>query len=258
MPSANAPIIAASPMGWSRRSSRWPRSAPTISPSAASSRYAGSAVSTKLKVTGIDVFSVGDFGGGDDSEEIVLSDPGAGVYRKLVLRDDRLVGGVLYGDTVRRRVVFQAPARRHQRGRDARPAHVRRDQRRRHRTPRSEQHCRDGGRHGGLRLQWRMQGRDRQGDQGEGTLHAGGSAQAHQGVELLRLVHRAGRADPDQRARRRLLGRGEAEAAVRLHRPHASGGARHDPRAPPAHDPRRLSHFWNGERRTAARPAGRR
>jgi nitrite reductase (NADH) large subunit len=63
------------------------------------SRYAGSAVSTKLKVTGIDVFSVGDFGGGDDSEEIVLSDPGAGVYRKLVLRDDRLVGGVLYGDT---------------------------------------------------------------------------------------------------------------------------------------------------------------
>jgi nitrite reductase (NADH) large subunit len=62
-------------------------------------RYSGSFVSTKLKVTGIDVFSVGDFGGGAGTEEIVLSDPGAGVYRKLVLRDDRLVGGVLYGDT---------------------------------------------------------------------------------------------------------------------------------------------------------------
>ena len=62
-------------------------------------RYVGSFVSTKLKVTGIDVFSVGEFAGGANTEEIVLSDPGAGVYRKLVLRDDRLVGGVLYGDT---------------------------------------------------------------------------------------------------------------------------------------------------------------
>jgi nitrite reductase (NADH) large subunit len=62
-------------------------------------RYTGSFVSTKLKVTGIDVFSVGDFSGGPGTEEIVLSDPGAGVYRKLVLKHDRLIGGVLYGDT---------------------------------------------------------------------------------------------------------------------------------------------------------------
>jgi nitrite reductase (NADH) large subunit len=62
-------------------------------------RYSGSFVSTKLKVTGIDVFSVGNFTGGKDTEEIVLSDPGAGIYRKLVLKEDRLVGGVLYGDT---------------------------------------------------------------------------------------------------------------------------------------------------------------
>ena len=62
-------------------------------------RYTGSQTSTKLKVTGIDVFSAGDFMGGTDAEEIVLADPGAGVYKKLVLRDDRLVGGVLYGDT---------------------------------------------------------------------------------------------------------------------------------------------------------------
>jgi nitrite reductase (NADH) large subunit len=63
-------------------------------------RYAGSQVSTKLKVTGIDLFSAGDFMGGDGSEEIVLSDPIGGVYKKLVIKDDRLVGACLYGDTV--------------------------------------------------------------------------------------------------------------------------------------------------------------
>ena len=62
-------------------------------------RYGGSVTSTKLKVTGIDVFSAGDFSGGADTEEIVLSDPSGGVYKKLVLKDDKLVGGVLYGDT---------------------------------------------------------------------------------------------------------------------------------------------------------------
>ncbi len=63
-------------------------------------RYTGSQTSTKLKVTGIDLFSAGDFMGGDDCEEIVLSDPYGGVYKKLVLRGDKLVGAVLYGDTV--------------------------------------------------------------------------------------------------------------------------------------------------------------
>ena len=62
-------------------------------------RYPGSQTSAKLKVTGIHLFSAGDFRGDDGTEEIVLSDPGAGVYRKLVLRGDRLVGACLYGDT---------------------------------------------------------------------------------------------------------------------------------------------------------------
>jgi nitrite reductase (NADH) large subunit len=62
-------------------------------------RYAGSQTSTKLKVTGIDLFSAGDFMGGEGSEEIVLTDPAGGVYKKLVLRDDKLVGACLYGDT---------------------------------------------------------------------------------------------------------------------------------------------------------------
>ncbi len=63
-------------------------------------RYTGSAVSTKLKVTGIDLFSAGQFMGGEGSEQIVLSDPVGGVYKKLVLKDDKLIGAVLYGDTV--------------------------------------------------------------------------------------------------------------------------------------------------------------
>jgi nitrite reductase (NADH) large subunit len=63
-------------------------------------RYTGSQTSTKLKVTGIDLFSCGDFMGGEGSEEIVLSDPYAGVYKKLVIKDDKLVGACLYGDTV--------------------------------------------------------------------------------------------------------------------------------------------------------------
>ena len=63
-------------------------------------RYQGSVTSTKLKVTGIDLFSAGEFMGGEDTEEIVLTDPVGGVYKKLVLKGDRLIGACLYGDTV--------------------------------------------------------------------------------------------------------------------------------------------------------------
>ena len=63
-------------------------------------RYTGSLTSTKLKVTGIDLFSAGEFMGGEGTEEIVMSDPFGGVYKKLVIKDDKLVGACLYGDTV--------------------------------------------------------------------------------------------------------------------------------------------------------------
>jgi nitrite reductase (NADH) large subunit len=63
-------------------------------------RYEGSSVSTKLKVTGIDLFSAGDFNPGPDDEELLLQDAARGVYKKLVLRDNRLRGAVMYGDTV--------------------------------------------------------------------------------------------------------------------------------------------------------------
>lgn len=63
-------------------------------------RYLGSQTSTKLKVTGIDLFSAGNFTGGADCEEIVMSDPKGGVYKKLVIQGDKLIGACLYGDTV--------------------------------------------------------------------------------------------------------------------------------------------------------------
>ncbi|MBY0467880.1 MAG: FAD-dependent oxidoreductase, partial [Burkholderiaceae bacterium] len=63
-------------------------------------RYLGSQTSTKLKVTGIDLFSAGNFTGGEGFEEIVMSDPFAGVYKKLVIQGDKLIGACLYGDTV--------------------------------------------------------------------------------------------------------------------------------------------------------------
>ncbi|NHF72694.1 NAD(P)/FAD-dependent oxidoreductase [Paracoccus sp. 12-3] len=54
---------------------------------------------TKLKVTGCDLFSAGDFADGEGREDIVFRDPGRGIYKRLVLEGDRLVGAVMYGDT---------------------------------------------------------------------------------------------------------------------------------------------------------------
>jgi nitrite reductase (NADH) large subunit len=62
--------------------------------------YRGSLTSTKLKVTGIDLFSAGDFSGGAGAEELLMTDTKAGIYKRIVIKDDRIVGAVLYGDTV--------------------------------------------------------------------------------------------------------------------------------------------------------------
>lgn len=56
--------------------------------------------STKLKVTGINLFSIGDFLGDGSSEIIKFSDPSLGIYKKLVIKDNKLIGAVLYGDTL--------------------------------------------------------------------------------------------------------------------------------------------------------------
>ncbi|HAJ71110.1 MAG TPA: nitrite reductase large subunit [Methylophilaceae bacterium] len=82
--------------------------------------YKGSVTSTKLKVTGIDLFSAGDFSGGEDTEEIVLHDAVGGVYKKLVIKNDKIIGSVLYGDTTDGAWYFQML-------RDQKPIHEIRD-----------------------------------------------------------------------------------------------------------------------------------
>ncbi len=64
------------------------------------SRYEGSITSTKLKVTGIDLFSAGDYNEGEGDEAMVLQDPASGTYKKIVIRDNKIKGTVLYGDTM--------------------------------------------------------------------------------------------------------------------------------------------------------------
>ncbi len=56
-------------------------------------------LSTKLKVTGVDLFSAGDFAEGEGREDIVYRDPGRGIYKRLVIEEERLIGAVMYGDT---------------------------------------------------------------------------------------------------------------------------------------------------------------
>jgi len=82
--------------------------------------YKGSVTSTKLKVTGIDLFSAGDFSGGEGTEEIVLHDAVGGIYKKLVIKNDKIIGGVLYGDTADGSWYFQLL-------RDGKPIHEIRD-----------------------------------------------------------------------------------------------------------------------------------
>src|SRR5450830_1820053 len=60
-------------------------------------RYVQQATATKLKVTGVDLYSAGDFIGADDTEDLVLRDPRRGVYKRLVLKGSQLIGAVLYG-----------------------------------------------------------------------------------------------------------------------------------------------------------------
>jgi len=92
-------------------------------------QYKGSVTSTKLKVTGIDLFSAGDFASASDigsgniddgREEIVLHDAVGGVYKKLVIKNDKIIGSVLYGDTTDGSWYFQML-------RDGKPIHEIRD-----------------------------------------------------------------------------------------------------------------------------------
>lgn len=62
-------------------------------------KFSHSETATKLKVTGVDLYSAGDFAEGDNRYEIVFRDPGRSIYKRLILEDGRLIGAVLYGET---------------------------------------------------------------------------------------------------------------------------------------------------------------
>lgn len=62
--------------------------------------YAGSILATNLKVSGVNVFSAGDFMEQASSEVLTIEDEGAGVYKKLIIEQHKLKGAVLFGDTV--------------------------------------------------------------------------------------------------------------------------------------------------------------
>lgn len=68
--------------------------------------FVAPALSTKLKVTGVELFSVGDFADGDDREDIVFHDPGQGIYQRIVLQNDKIIGAVMYGDTSNSNWIF--------------------------------------------------------------------------------------------------------------------------------------------------------
>ena len=60
--------------------------------------YEGSMLSTRLKVSGVDVFSAGRFAGGEGCEDIVFRDAGRGVYKRVVIEGGKVAGAVLFGD----------------------------------------------------------------------------------------------------------------------------------------------------------------
>ncbi|CAM4222974.1 nitrite reductase large subunit NirB [Paenibacillus alkaliterrae] len=60
--------------------------------------YHGSIVSTKLKVSGVDVFSAGEFWDAHDTRAVRVQDEFGGVYKKVVIREGKVIGAVLFGD----------------------------------------------------------------------------------------------------------------------------------------------------------------
>ena len=73
----------------------------------AESTYNPSVTGTRLKVTGIDMFSAGDFTGDDTTDDIVFRDASRGIHKHLVVRGDKLIGAVLYGDARDGALVFR-------------------------------------------------------------------------------------------------------------------------------------------------------
>ena len=167
--------------------------------------YVPPPVFTSLKITGIDVFSAGALAAADEhDDEITLHDAKRGVYKKVVLREDRVVGCVLYGSVADGPWYVQLM-------RDKADVSAFRDQlvfgrafaEAGRRSDAGGRYRRDGRRRAGLRLQRRRERRDLPRDPRQGAGDARRGAGAYQGVFLVRLLHRDGRGDPGACHRRR-------------------------------------------------------
>ncbi len=189
------------------------------------SRYQGSVTSTKLKVTGIDVFSAGEFGGGPGCDEIVLRDQARGVYKKLVVKDNRVKGAVLYGDTIDGSWYFQLL-------RESTDIGAFRES-----ILFGQAHLGNAGHGGGNNVLAMPDEAEICGCNGvrkgaivkaitaQKLFYAGGSPRPYQGVGFVRFRHWAGRATAGGH-RRRLFRDLRGKAAVRLHRAHLNDQVR--------------------------------
>ena len=108
--SASARSTAGRCTGWWRRSGSRPRCWPTTSPGRnPEAAYHGSKLATKLKVMGVELASMGIAEPADAEDEVVqFSEPKRGTYKKLIIRDGRLVGGILLGDISKAAYLMQA------------------------------------------------------------------------------------------------------------------------------------------------------
>ena len=191
-----------------------------------------------------------------------MSDPYGGVYKKLVIQDDKLIGACLYGDTVDGSWYFKLL-------REGRKIGDIRDK-----LMFGESNIGDVGHEGHTKAAAMAdsdevcgcngvnQGRDLQGDQGQGPVHARRGAQAHQGERLVRLVHRSGRAVADVHRRRRLLRQAPTKKAMcGCTDVQPPGGARSDPHAEQLCSPgsssvyQRAMGLAHAERLRSCRPA---
>ena len=179
--------------------------------------FTSKALATSLKITGVDVFSAGSLmAESENDDEITLRDDNRGLYKKIVLRDGKLVGAVLYGDVADGQWYLGLM-------RDKSDISELRDRLVFGRAFAENLPCRQGpgcglhaGRRPDLRLQWRFQRLDRLRHQRQRPGFIVPGARPHQGVGLLRPVRRVGGSHSG-----RHLGRGggkESALDLRLHR----------------------------------------
>ncbi len=194
--------------------------------------YVPPPVFTSLKITGIEVFSAGALGAADAADdEITLHDARRGVYKKVVLRENKLVGAVLYGSVADGPWYVQLMREKTDVVGLSRPAGVRpRLCRASRRAAAAHRHRRHGRWRAGLRLQRGLERGDLPGGPRQRLDHARRGARPHQGLGFVRPMHRHGRGDP-RISRRRQRRSARRPGDVPMHRARPRRRAARDPQA---------------------------